>query len=128
MSKHRRPMGILSAVFVLGLSGPVIGGPTPLGDVVQPSSEQRADSPTAKDALWFLQEVLPLLEPRASESGAEAEASPFRPPGHGGTPPGQGGTPPGQTTPPGHGGTPPGQAGTAPGQGGGPPPGHRNKR
>ena len=37
----------------------------------------------------------------------ETEASPFRPPGFGGTPPGQGGTPPGQTTPPGQGESPP---------------------
>ena len=53
-----------------------------------------------------------------SAESTENDASPFLPPGHGGTPPGQGGTPPGQTTPPGHGGTPPGQGdkGTPPGQ------------
>jgi hypothetical protein len=68
-------------------------------------------------------QALSILESTASPVGAEPEASPFTPPGHGGTPPGQGGIPPGQTTPPGQGGTPPGQGGTAPGQGGGPPPG-----
>jgi hypothetical protein len=57
----------------------------------------------------------------------EASASPFLPPGHGGTPPGQGGTPPGQQTPPGKGGIPPGQqddtpGGSGGGNGNGPPP------
>ena len=124
-------------MFVLGLCGTAFGSSTSSPDFTIRSSEARGaadktirvESPTPKDAFSILQDVLPLLiDPRAPGSGAETEASPFLPPGHGGTPPGQGGTPPGQTTPPGHGGTPPGQAGTAPGQGGGPPPGHRDKR
>ena len=83
-------------------------------DTPAPSSPQQQ----AADALEILNTF--------KEGTMEPLASPFLPPGHGGTPPGQGGVPPGQTTPPGHGGTPPGQGGTPPGQGGGPPPGHRN--
>jgi hypothetical protein len=74
----------------------------------------------------LLAEILGMLDGLTADS--ETEASPFEPPGHGGTPPGQGGTPPGQTTPPGHSGTPPGQSGEPPqppGQNGNPPPGHQ---
>ncbi len=75
----------------------------------------------------LLAEILSMLDGLTADS--ETEASPFEPPGFGGTPPGQGGTPPGQTTPPGQGGTPPGRSGETPqppGQGGNPPPGHQN--
>ena len=53
--------------------------------------------------------ALEILDGAFGPDSAEPQASPFEPPGHGGTPPGQGGTPPGQSTPPGKGGTPPGQ-------------------
>jgi hypothetical protein len=74
----------------------------------------------------LLTEILGMLDGLSADS--ETEASPFEPPGFGGTPPGQGGTPPGQTTPPGQGGTPPGQSGELPqppGQDGEVPPGHQ---
>ena len=77
-----------------------------------------------KDGKSKLMTVIGMLD--GLSMNHEATASPFLPPGHGGTPPGQGGTPPGQTTPPGQGGTPPGQGDTPPGQGGGPPPGHQD--
>lgn len=59
-----------------------------------------------------LSTLLGMLE--GLSAGAETEASPFMPPGFGGTPPGQGGIPPGQTNPPGQGGIPPGQSGETP--------------
>lgn len=77
------------------------------------------DAPPAQEAV--APDVFALVMTVLGDS-PETPATPFLPPGHGGTPPGQGGTPPGQTTPPGQGGTPPGQGGgTPPGQGGNPP-------
>jgi len=92
-------------------------------------AETESDSearPAADDSKETIVVSMSLLDELLFDDAAESAASPFLPPGHGGTPPGQGGTPPGQTTPPGQGGTPPGQGGTAPGQGGGPPPGERD--
>ena len=70
-------------------------------------------APMAEVSEANVQPALGILHELASGLGEEP-ASPFQPPGHGGTPPGQGGTPPGQTTPPGEGGTPPGQDGEPP--------------
>lgn len=84
------------------------------------------EPPPTTEENSFISGILGMLQSMADEP--EAEASPFEPPGFGGTPPGQGGTPPGQTTPPGHGGTPPGQSGQPPlppGQGDSPPPGQQ---
>jgi hypothetical protein len=90
------------------------------------AKEGKTTPPTTEENS-LLNAILGMLESLGEES--ESEASPFEPPGFGGTPPGQGGTPPGQTNPPGHGGTPPGQSGNPPqppGHDGAPPPGHRD--
>lgn len=116
-------MAILLAAFA---DGATVASPTR----ETPARAQNVEERTKKDALvadrfdraGHALEILAALRPAGNE---EPEASPFLPPGHGGTPPGHGGVPPGHTTPPGHGSTPPGQAGTAPGQGGGPSPGQR---
>jgi hypothetical protein len=109
--RSRSAIIIFVLLLVAGLSLPAI------------AAEEGA-TPTATEENSMLSTFLGMLE--GLTASAEAEASPFEPPGFGGTPPGQGGTPPGQTNPPGHGGTPPGQSGDVPeppGLDGVPPPG-----
>jgi hypothetical protein len=101
----------------------VIVAPLLVSGYLSPAMADQEDPPTAEvsnNAVLF--EILDML----GSLNVETEASPFVPPGQGGTPPGQGGPFPGHADPPGHGGTPPGQDGeppAPPGHDGNPPPG-----
>ena len=102
--RSRSAIIIFVLLLVAGLSLPAIAA-------------EEDTAPTATEETSLLSTFLGMLEGLTADS--ETEASPFEPPGFGGTPPGQGGTPPGLTNPPGQGGTPPGQSGDTP-----EPPGH----
>ena len=109
MKRQRKILRISFTVAALVCA--IVTSPLP---ATEPTTDTAAGSGRAPDsgstaAQSNIFTALEILSSTSDPGSTEASASPFEPPGHGGTPPGHGGTPPGQTNPPGHGGTPPGR-------------------